>query len=321
MADTYKGDSPGKKIARAIYWEHVKMCMGPAFKSGIHVVLGGREGGDIGVLRSHGVAWDAIVAVEREPEAFAALRARWPLARAEFGDIADVCIRLSKKERIASVLLDFCSQICDETMRITTRVVQRSLKDGATLGFGILRGREQKNFKMKSIQERQEWMASRWKREPKLRAQLPNPDFAMEAAALDGDRSFAMVSDLNERGAPMRWIASPLIRVDYHSRTSSSRGVPMTIAGSEIIREPMYTSLRSFEKRVHAQHGNNFDRIFFGSIKAGGVDEVRRFALQSLQTDRDVDRVSLALNVPRSTIIAWKAHETRGTCSRDEAAE
>jgi hypothetical protein len=100
-------------------------------------VLASREGKDVEVLNRLGVPADAILAVERDPEAFRAceekLRGK---ARFELGDVLDVVVKLGVKPSVS--YLDFCD--CNvESQALALAIAERTTK---TLGVVFLMGRE-----------------------------------------------------------------------------------------------------------------------------------------------------------------------------------
>lgn len=314
--DTYKGESPSKKMARASYWRLVADRLGDRFFTGKHVVLASREGGDIGVLTAMGVAPENIVAADIVKSAADACAAKWPSVEVVHGDVADVVERYAKDVR--SVFLDFCGPICTETVQVGRRVL-RVLKYGSIFGVALLRGRERGEvevneerplnraarraiaaMKRKGGTERNAANMMEWQISGRADARV-----AMEEASEEGDqpsgykRAKAFLALVHATAVnPWQGVTHAYEIIDYQSVTKESRGVPMSIAlcVKERVTQGFTRDSAPHKYRVvSAQHYTD--------------EMIRAYAV----SEASGESPHLLLNVDKATIAAWKAHATRGT--------
>jgi hypothetical protein len=312
--DTYKGESPSKKMARAKYWRAVKREMGDRFHTTTHVVLASREGGDISALKAFGVADSNIVAVDRVQEAAEACAAKWPGIEVVHGDIADVVEK--RKDRVGSVLIDFCGPICAETV-LTGRRVLRALNYKSVFGWALLKGREQGDVVVNDgspmcRRERRAMLASNrnhLKKAPNTfrvmtEMMATGKVSAKTLVSLSGEdvgdnmaRVYAYLTAVHAtRTDRWRGITEPKLLVLYQSQTATSRGVPMMMVMSVKHRED--------ERGVNRAANPNVMKL------NNMTDEMVRAYAVSEAADADP---ALLLNIKPSTVAAWKAHATRGT--------
>jgi hypothetical protein len=328
MSDTYKGDSPAKKLARAAMWWEIAQSGMP--ERGPIVFLASRDMGDYGCLKALGLAHRAI-AVERNAEAFAAARDRFPDADVRHGDVGEVVRNLGISP--AAVCLDFCGPIGQETMA-TAATVLAVLRPGAILSVGILRGREKHTpspvpYEKGDFGYLRAIGASRLGRRflasvgrgsaatafgMGLVMGLPLAGAAAVkdiAAAVPGEtpamaRAIAMAGTICNiaGGGPHLGIFGCL---DYQSKTDASRGVPMSVV--------VYRARARRNRRGHSTAHTSPARHWY--YQYSGDEDIRAKALSLSAEGLDA---ALMLNLPPGTVAAWKAHETRGTY-KDEAAE
>jgi len=128
---------------------------------------------------------------------------------------------------------------------------------------------------------------------------------------------------------PHRVTLHPLEMLHYNSNTHGANGVPMCIVVFKVRRFTRTTPTRKFKwysNRFHADSGAT--RIVDCNMDE---PELRRAVLsmeriiaedQAAGRLRDselslVERLALTFNLPKETIIAWKAHRTRGTYEQE----
>lgn len=313
--DTYKGESPSKKMARAKYWRAVKREMGERFLRELHVVLASREGGDISALIAFGVPREKIVAVDRVKEAAEACAAKWPGVGVVHGDIADVVEAL--RDRVGSVLLDFCAPVCTETV-LTGRRVLRALRYKSVFGWAVLKGREQGDIVVDGAgdmgrRQRRAMEASNrryQKKAPALHGTMVKMMAHGEVAARDlldsstedvgqhVGRAYAYLTAVHaDRMMPWRGITEPKLVIAYQSITAASRGVPMMMCLSVKHRPDGHQPWKRPANPMVVQLSKMTDE----AVRAYAVSEAP-----------DADPAML-LNISPATIAAWKAHATRGT--------
>lgn len=332
-ADTYKGESLGKKWARLTHWSMLRddyartgaldMWSGRDVR---HLFLCSREGGDVGVLAHLGMDGRSMVGVDVVQEAAEACRRKWgdtPNARDALivcGDASAVAGEVASAHLLASCFLDFCGPIGRDTMR-TSCEVYRALPIGGTLSCAFLKGRErrQKPSPMAKFRSRQE----RRKIEREIES-APNGVLDMLSGRGDWDasawiRTFQRRHQSSDAAGPRMSMVQqvlaladrdfpPLVGrcIEYHSRTDDGAGVPMLIM--TFVKVP-----------IDVWHITNHGiastcRI----ITAPKGDALRSWRLKFVR-DHDVPSISMALNVPARTAAAWKAHATRGTYAKEAA--
>jgi hypothetical protein len=346
MSDTYKGDSPAKKLARAAMWQEMAKSGMP--EKGPIVFLASRDMGDYGCLKALGLAHRA-VAVERDADAFDAARARFPEADVRHGDVVDVVRKL--KVPPAAVCLDFCGPIGPETLSVSAGVLMR-LKPGCMLAMGVLRGREKvapgpiskhKEYGfLKAYGESRHGrrMLASGKTPPLVALTLGIPTSGPAAIAdIMGNfhkkypdaevapatsRLYTLVLAVtNVAGGEV--VLNLLGGLNYQSETVHSRGVPMTFA---VCRVAARNTRRGRGHHGGTRSAGSWEYDFSqkeASFRArGSADwtsvEPMDIRAKALSLSAEGLDAALMLNLPPGTVAAWKAHETRGTY-KDEAAE
>jgi hypothetical protein len=334
MGDTYKGESFAKKLARLYFWVQVRELLGDArFYRQTHLVLASREGGDISVLLGMGVDPKRILAVESNAEAAAICSQKFPSVRVVYGGVASIASAPElASETIASAFLDFCSPLNEGVVDTAFRVVQRALGDGAALGVALLRGRERDAVRDIVLDPTLKEEAERVAGLIQQQRGLP----PAELGAQVWDRDLVLQTELTRRSGLWR-LGWGLIRIGglhYQSATSTSRGVPMMITLWRVHRERPRASRRAFVRR----YLNTAEKVwrshdFFMRVPSvEDTDAATRVAALSLEEHGEVaiaytesalpyaraarlptGRAHLLLNVPRTTVSAWKAHAERGT--------
>ncbi|HEV8462063.1 MAG TPA: hypothetical protein VGQ38_15290 [Gaiellaceae bacterium] len=319
MSDTYLGDSPAKKLARLSFWRAVRAGLSKPFRESTFFVLASREGGDVSVLLGLGAAAHQIVAVDREAEAVAAFRKKWPSVRCELGEadaVADVL-------RPDVAFLDFCSPVGAGVLATAGRVAGR-VRLGGLFGVAVLKGRENAVLieAKPSRSERRALAAQRRKkvfcsgstrrllgelkasgydektaRDAWLEREL-NPNAMNAYGGIGADPTFNRVLTISSAiGAqnPSRWF-QPARSWSYKSTTNSSAGSPMVAALYNVRRGDLSVMI-DYGDPVHED------------VKAD--DAAVRNAALALGPD-----AALLLNLPPATLAAWRAHATRGTYER-----
>ena len=328
--DTYKGESPSKKLARFMFWslalkmdaERRRLLKQPP-SIGRHVFLASRVGGDASVLRGLGVPDGRMLAVERNEDAANEFRKRWPDVPLVVGDISDVLESDEFRDQSAIVFLDFCAPICAPTLE-TIRRVNLAVTDGTILGVALLRGRETKSDSievMPNANRTQRRIAravnrghirrilNSGERIGSIANHLANGGQASPSALIDvfKDRNNGS-ADGSRHGAIQYLLAldprNPSLHVwhaiSYQSNVGDSRGVPMSIA------------LMSQEESVQNKCGF---RIQNASVR--DLAHLRKIALN--MHSQFGEAVPLLLNIDPSTFAAWRAHATRGTYEKRSA--
>lgn len=295
--DSYKGESPGKKLARWEFWGRQRVALGEReWSGGRHAFLASREGGDVSVLEGLGIKAEKMQAIERNSKAADAFADRHPSVPLFRGEAGVFCER--EHHSLTTLLLDFCTYPDDQLVRLVARAM-RSIRTGGRIGVGLLRGRE-KGTARRLLARAQEIA-------PRL---AKYEDDLIEPQALDG-RDFAFVEAVNRIAASDRTWFALAGTVYYHSRTSQGQGVPMMVVTGEICRAAKTLPLRWFVKE--SQNGRRLSRTFEDDgVWKTEVDEeiLRANALGMAEAGLDAAKL---LNLPAGTVAAWKAHASRGT--------
>jgi hypothetical protein len=136
----YRGDSRSKKSVRLRVWELVRKTVGAAaFRSGPHLFLASREGGDASTLRGLGVPDRAMVAVDADERALQEFIKHYPEIPCRHQDVARVLSEYNQE--FASVWLDFSSQVTESTMKKVKSALQ-AIRPGGVLACTFTIGRE-----------------------------------------------------------------------------------------------------------------------------------------------------------------------------------
>lgn len=353
MADTYKGESPSKKLARYSFWMSVAGLLGQErFQGGKHLVLASREAGDVSVLLALGVKPKNIIAVDHNAEACALAQKKFPEVRFICDDVAKVARRFNRE--CISCLLDFCAPMMPRVLDGVLQVALQVLKDDGILGCAFLSAREQGELK-------DDVEASRREAEEELEACLGQVDEDLRDELLcnpDSLREYGLehigswVSDLEHGGHRMRerlrqfrvlvrehGVQSSTVRVFalskqifnrcakfnvftrpkraiyYCSDTRKSKGVPMLIYMSQISRAPPRWSFDRFVRTMADRYPNDLSvpKVDTFSLTENDLRDL----ILGLQEKHPRMPVSLLYNVSKGTIAAWKAHRTMGTYTHD----
>lgn len=317
--DTYKGESPGKKVARSIYHSVIAVHMGgPRYEQATHAVLASRNCGDFGPMKALG--GQHIVGIERDASAHADALRSFPDYDLRLGDAADVIAGMSPKP--SNVFLDLCSPLCTESINLV-RSVLGNLRDGSVLGVAMLKGRERDgqplpiNPASNRNERRRRRRAQRivgcderplgelviGSGDPVTARSLLMNDGLTEIRDLTFRRVIALMCALGPAGARL---GKCLVVIDYHSRTSAGAGVPMFMAAWEV-------GSRAKDRRNQPRTRMRVGDVPNWSIRID-EHEFRNVVLRYLKNPgTSVDGAATFYNVAPTTIAAWKAHETRGT--------
>lgn len=310
MRDTYKGDSPGKKLARAWFWQCMfglrQWCQPNV------LVLPGRDGADIRAASVFGVKEHDVFGAERSPEAHAMVTAAYPSAQIHAGELAEL-IRLPKVTRnIDAMLLDFCSPISDGLLDLFCEAVVRCAKHKSVVGIGFMYGRES---------DLRDEIASDRIACTGLYQGYRGHRFNSAADARETVASGNIMAVCAHRGVGM----VPVGRVRYHSRTETSRGVPMLYLVFECIRNAGRSTRQILRCVRRAEKQYDRSALYGPVTRTDYTDNdphklLRRTVVRVAKVKGAEDAASL-FSLQRSTVSAWLAHDTRGTYSDKRTTE
>lgn len=318
MIDTYKGESVGKKLARMAFWSTAlgNLRKGP-FTGATFTVLASREGGDISTLAGFGVPLAGITAVDRCAEAAMECRVRWPGANVVHGSV-EACVTAQTD----ALFLDFCAPIGAETLT-TCRSCITQMTNGALVGLAFLKGRENATT-LPIDAPRPNRRERRIFRTLERRAKYQTTVAIMQAMyGLRAINAHDLLADESGTPASRRFAAllavlprhmtlQALDYIYYQSDTQLSRGVPMLIGLFRLhVRKRPCGRGRYFRDDEYSTWERTAPnpRGFDGS----DADLLRQAVLEIYERDGGPDLAAMLFNLPRSTVIAWKAHATRGT--------
>lgn len=313
MADTYKGESLGKKMARLLFWMSVRHYLKDRFYKEKILVLASREGGDISVLLGIDVDPRMIVPVELDASAARACQERWPQVRVLNANALD--ISLPRTRALCAAFYDFCSPL-DSKQAESLVSIARDMRSGSVLGFAGMRGRE-RNIAMKRYAA-----IARAKEEQASAQEGEHDGWALDSDGVD--HGFENRQDVSRMRAVQHHLINHLKGarisptaiscINYQSNTSESNGVPMTIGAVRIDRmpeaRPEAFHRRALQAEVEAANESG-SMGFFGDFKS---TERKRFVeCIRRMPNRPTKELALLLNTPERTIAAIRAHATRGT--------
>ncbi len=322
--DTYKGESPGKKFARYTFWKKAAqdlLGVDAFYKADAKfLVLASREGGDISVLKGVRVNASRIVAADMSASAVEACRAKHPDVLVELGDVANVA---SKHGPFDICFLDFCGYLSSGLVRTSAAVV-KACDAGTVIGIAYMRGRERATthtpHAVRLSRRDRRAMSSAIGLLPEeldiLSGKDTNARRAIEKAEEMGDgemaRARCLESMLRATCAPWFPVLQNVIR--YHSRSEDGGGVPMEIASFVLFVNPHSITKSLGSPAVRALlPPKMFVPVL---VKCSATeDEIRASVLRGAFNPDP----HLCLNIPASTIAAWKAHATRGTYAQQAA--
>jgi hypothetical protein len=318
MQDTYKGESPTKKLARVFIWEMIGRYHPRSLnEAGNFLVLGSREGGDVAFLIGTGCDPKRIFAADTDADACAILRARFPGVNVLHGDIAEIC-KDNRLPKFDVIFLDFCGPVTPRTLRTFHLALLRKMTENGTAVIGVMRGRE---------------LAL------DIRQTIETERAHCEEAVKSGERAPEMPD--NTRGAAIdKWLLDtvrqcgypyiPMVCgvLHYHSRSAKQGGVPMYMRVFRVKRNILRSGASSFLRSADRE----WQVLKEKSAVTSGVEvhvienqdddtKVRGILLELARDLPAVKSPELLLNVTKGTLAAWKAHSARGTYANETPPE
>ena len=303
--DTYKGESPAKKLVRAMYWWRVRSVLGwQRFIASKHLVLASREGGDIGVLQSLGVPNANIIAVEYNAEAARACKQKFP----EIVIVVEDAFAVAKRraDKLGSVFFDLCSPI-DTVLIERLLPFVRLMQRGAVLGVAGLRGRERADRKITGIvgpevmqpdlQAEQDEVTAAFNKSPTLRRTVV----------------FGSVLANRLRGARIY----PVIEASMHYHSGQ---VPMTISAFRIERlmpsdDYIDIALGHTEDLMHVLANVPYPPHFTDYGKQSRAQLIEMILTGGQGESATPQLLGRMFNLPERSITAIRAHASRGSYS------
>lgn len=346
MTDSsYVGDSPGKKLSRMRMWCNASQLMsilGIPFK-GAYVLAG--EGGDVSVLRGMGMDPRKITAVDLDPD------------YAEFcGDlhgckhITGEAGEMSRRASYNAAHMDFCNGLTAENAKTVADVVRNSASYPMMVGVTMMKGREHKKRPTNVIvdlprSDRRRLLRENRKAKVELGNQLIrggtfDPGLEIQHAR---ERLKTQFSELSKGGlttpkGKLNPLGTGMVRIDalrhtvnsllipdgisllavscytYHSKSKQTGGTPF-VTGMLIAAPDHYIrQLQGYLAATVAEHR----MLVFHHLSASESWASLKPTILNLAQGVSVQTLALLFDMQASTIIAWKAHATRGTYEADK---
>lgn len=320
MADTYKGDSPAKKVVRAQFWSYAIQTIGfERARKGKVAFLAGRECGDARCLSAIGLPKSIMVGVERDERAYYEALDREPFIDMRLGDMERVLCVPEFRRNLDVVLIDTCSPLTDDLARKAARIAGYCVKTGGVFGIGCMLGREKssrlkhKISHLRKAVDRIRELHGESVHDENIReiyssapSQLDFDDFKVSMTD-DAVRAQALEGFLMEEtgklgtGVIMSWVAQ------YQSSTRGGRGVPMMYVGMRVVRS-------ANPKKMYTKAYAAFPEIQYGNIHndpAYWEQEVIELARQTYKKSGSVTRAANMVNVSEETVLNWISEPLR----------
>jgi hypothetical protein len=340
MKDTYKGESPAKKIVRFHFWRRLMEELGDErFCRSKHLVLASREGGDISILLGLGVPPANILAAELNDRAHAVVCRKFPTVKVFHGNVVELA--KAHRRKFKTSFLDFCSPLTQRVLDSSIEVL-KCMSHDSFLGICLLASRESGDLRTKVQSEKSKIRdtilaitkgdRSRWDEVMKKVPVTPTMDEMVDEAAQESydkpgrflHRSItasARLSVLTEtlvaRGRRFKVAPFGIFTRQYQSRLAGNQGVPMVVYLGKVVR-PGLMNQKKFDRKFYQaikhwdeQNPPNWDAMSLIEIDE---DALRRFTL-SWADEFPNAPIPEMLNIPRQRLAAWKAHRTMGTYS------
>jgi hypothetical protein len=344
---TYKGDSPGKKLARLNFWSQVLLHLGSKrFFSGKHLVLASQDGGDIQLLMALGVRPHHIIAVDLDQRALEVCRRAYPDVRYEQGDVAKIVEKYSRSLECA--YLDFCGPLSDAMMDRARRVVGAGMKDRSLIGMTFMHGREKGEKRLSALELKDQTLrtlegigeedarkafAQCVRAGHRVVRDLTFEQFyAQQKAELSDTHHMDRMAGISARfeilGYEMVKMShtgkcAPLgvYLAFYRSTTATNRGTTMLTYLGRVVRGLPSWNQKKFQRKLSAMLREMMEAPLIPEHIHVTDDKAMREAVLGLcenfadVSDRPADEVNSIIGslfgVSAGTIRAWKAHDTR----------
>lgn len=345
---TYKGDSPGKKVSRLRTWITLlrigRVLRLPYMGS---LVLAG-EGGDLATLGGLGVPMDTVTAVDLDSDWLEYCSEVYPKVRTIHGEVGAV----SRGVPFNLAHIDFCGGLCAANIKTVADVVRNVNSHPAVIAVTMLKGREFKGAHKSTItagisrsaRRRVLQVARKAKSltgehllsggvfdprlvlsfaEKRLRRTpaeghtyqdiiLPKGKISplgagmMRASAMQECVEWLLAAQEEQSPGEIRLSIRIAAVLGYHSKSKHTNGTPFATAIYIVHRIPQGRDIMALmlqQPGALAFDSMNMDRS--RSILPPTAAELARLV--------PVEDVARMLDVAPSTVVAWKAHATRGT--------
>lgn len=312
MRIKYKGESYGKKIARAMFWLRAAEWLGmDRFLRSTHMVLASQEGGDISVLKALGCQPKNIIAVDINPAAAEQCREKHPDVEVRCGNVAEVV--KDYRRALGVLFLDFCGKATPFTLGLSARAIVNGLPRGAIFGINLLRSREQGDIgeSISLYRSISEGSSSAYLK-------------AWEAQR-DAPRCYVVEQEL-QKGLTRFGVGIRSVDVlSYHSRTDDGGGSPMLISSFIVYRDAaagaksagrLSARAARFRDAARPRSRPEWSGLLsqHSNVGAPPIAVVVEYAARLRKAKLDAAGI---LNISPARAAAWFAHVSRGTYGAD----
>ena len=298
---SFKGDTPGKKLARLETWRIILDALGKdRFLSGRYLFLAGPDMGDASVLLGLGVPPERLLGVDYDGVAAASATWAFPQVKVLHEDVLHTVERArNEKSLYDAIFLDFCAPIIERNLDTIGLALLEGLNHYGIIACTLLAGREQDT----KGGVRTEVLAMRTRVETALQ-KLPVEDRQKWDDAVPYlARLSVLQKELLRRARVFGIVPVPIACVFYKSRSDDEyKGMPMCT----YIARAIPNSNLSVEDQLRAALAHSPEIYFFDPT----AKELGEYAAELVRLKYDP---SLLLNATKGTVAAWKAHAARGT--------
>lgn len=267
MSVEYKGDTHGKRLARADFWISCKKLMGDSFFTSKICYLASAIGGDTSVLLALGVPAKNQIAIDMDSGALKSFSQKFPEIETYLGD-ATQFFQSWKGPLLGVIFMDFFNGTSPRDIQTMLHAATK-MQDKGILAYALQRGREG-SCRTKAIAEDRKLLLNN--QEQFCRSN--NLDPARQFVQIGGDgvvipappdvmkratdaRSLALYDRLWRSGEFTRTIYSTASKIFYQSKTRDSPGTPMLIVAYMVAKYPNMNRTR-FKSHRHTVIENTF---------------------------------------------------------------
>ena len=347
-SSTYKGDSPGKKVARARLWINAGMVMTALDTKyrGAYVLAG--EGGDVSTLKALSFPPNTITAVDTDKDYASFVGELYPGIQTLAGEAGN----WSEVADYNAANLDFCNGLTLENIETAYKVAKNASSYPMCLGVTLMKGREalsKPNYGVnpdlpramrKELRRRSLKFGEQSGDQLLMRGKRFDPALCIERSTKRLMDTWAVTGFAEAIGAARNGKLTPLghgmVRMDafrgcldlmlyehglqsqivsclsYHSKSKHSGGTGF-VCGNYVIVPMQEREMLQAYLTIHAPSLMMFDNIPGGESR----NALRKFALSGCK-GLPSKVVAELFDIPPGTVAAWRANNTRGRYVNDE---
>jgi len=343
---TYKGDSPGKKLARARMWLNASKTMQSLSVPYMGTIALAGEGGDASTLRGYGIEPSSVCFADYDAESVEYCQELYPGSYGHVGDVGD----MSKEVLYNAAHLDFCGGLTIKNILTAATVARNAGSYPMLLAVTMQCGREPRQQRAQVMVKADRITRRLWSKQAKnctLRAvgsQLLRqtgtfvPELCINRAKahikqffknrykispihpMTRTGKYTPLGNAMARADAMRgclwWLLRPyglatsvVSFFGYHSQSKQSGGTPFVTAMLIIHPSDMTEYMCDHMDR----YGGDLIQYCYTSAKEA-PEMLRNYALDFSQGGHVTSReVADIFDINPGKVAAWKAQEARGT--------